>query len=60
MTTPDFGIESAVLVAATAERSMIIAEIYRRRGMWHLRMVGQGFDDDLAGFATRHGVEVGP
>ncbi|WP_287001395.1 TerD family protein, partial [Gordonia sp. UBA7860] len=58
VTTPDFGIASAVLDAATTERSMIIAEIYRRRGVWRLRMVGQGFDDDLAGFATRHGVEV--
>ncbi|WP_431817939.1 TerD family protein [Gordonia jacobaea] len=58
VTTPDAGIASAVLDAATTERSMIIAEIYRRREVWRLRMVGQGYDDDLAGFATRHGVEV--
>ncbi|OBA65202.1 TerD family protein [Gordonia sp. 852002-10350_SCH5691597] len=58
VTTPDAGIASAVLDAATTERSMIIAEVYRRRDVWRLRMVGQGYDDDLAGFATRYGVEV--
>lgn len=51
-------IATAVLDAATSERSMIVAEIYRRRGMWRLRIVGQGYDDDLAGFAVRHGVDV--
>lgn len=58
VTTSDAGIASAVLDAATTERSMIIAEVYRRRDVWRLRMVGQGYDDDLAGFATRDGVEV--
>ena len=58
VTTSDAGIASAVLDAATTERSMIIAEACRRRDVWRLRMVGQGYDDDLAGFATRDGVEV--
>ena len=30
----------------------------RRRGVWRLRILGQGYDDDLAAFAVRHGVEV--
>ena len=51
-------IATAVLDAATSERSMIVAEIYRRRGVWRLRILGQGYDDDLAAFAVRHGVEV--
>ena len=51
-------IATAVVDAATSERSMIIAEVYRRRGVWRLRILGQGYDDDLAAFAVRHGVEV--
>ncbi len=51
-------IATAVLDAATSERSMIVAEVYRRRDVWRLRILGQGYDDDLAAFAVRHGVEV--
>ncbi|MFT4126954.1 MAG: TerD family protein [Gordonia sp. (in: high G+C Gram-positive bacteria)] len=51
-------VATGVLDAATTERSMIIAEIYRRRGCWRLRMLGQGYDDDLAAFAVRYGVDV--
>lgn len=54
----EFTFPTAVLDAATTERSMIIAEIYRRNGQWRLRAVGQGYDDCLAEFAVRHGVEV--
>ena len=54
----EFTFAKAVLDAATTERSMIIAEIYRRHGLWRLRAVGQGYDDGLAEFAVRHGVEV--
>ncbi|MCR8897189.1 TerD family protein [Gordonia sp. GONU] len=49
---------TAVLDAATTERSMIIAEIYRRNDVWRIRALGQGYDDSLAEFAVRHGVEV--
>ncbi|QTI69652.1 TerD family protein [Gordonia polyisoprenivorans] len=56
--TPAATVASAVLDAATTERSMIIAEIYRRKTQWRLRMLGQGYDDDLSGFAVRHGVDV--
>ena len=54
----EFTFATAVLDAATTERSMIIAEIYRRNGLWRFRAVGQGYDDGLAEFAVRHGVEV--
>ncbi|MGC4935973.1 TerD family protein [Gordonia sp. DT30] len=56
--TTETTIATAVCDAATTERSMIIAEIYRRNRRWRLRIVGQGYDDDLAGFAVRHGVEI--
>ncbi|SCB95615.1 Stress response protein SCP2 [Gordonia sp. v-85] len=54
----EFTFATAVLDAATTERSMIIAEIYRRNGLWRFRAVGQGYDDGLAEFAIRHGVEI--
>ena len=54
----EFTFATAVLDAATTERSMIIAEIYRRNDLWRFRAVGQGYDDGLAEFAIRHGVEV--
>ena len=56
--TEEAGIATSVLDAATTERSMIIAEIYRRGDVWRLRMIGQGYDDDLGAFAVRYGVEV--
>jgi DNA polymerase-3 subunit epsilon len=49
---------NATLDAATTERSMMLAEIYRRNGVWRLRAVGQGYDDGLADLATRYGVTV--
>ncbi|WP_244970685.1 TerD family protein [Gordonia jinghuaiqii] len=56
--TADFTLATAVLDAATTERSMIIVELYRRDGNWRLRALGQGYDDGLAEFAVRHGVDV--
>ncbi|WP_241387349.1 TerD family protein [Rhodococcus sp. CH91] len=47
-----------VLDAGTTERTMVLAEIYRRAGAWRLRAVGQGYDDDLAALAQRYGVDV--
>ncbi|MFD6894152.1 TerD family protein [Rhodococcus sp. NPDC060086] len=49
---------TAVLDAGTTERTMVLAEIYRRSGKWRLRAVGQGYDDDLAALAVRYGVDV--
>jgi DNA polymerase III subunit epsilon len=41
-----------------SSRTTAIAEIYRRDASWRLRAVGQGYDDGLAGLATRYGVDV--
>ncbi|MFE5210014.1 TerD family protein [Streptomyces sp. NPDC056600] len=48
----------ATLDAATTERSMILAEIYRRGDGWRLRAVGQGYDHALADLARNYGVDV--
>ncbi len=56
--TSEFTFATAVLDAATTERSMIIAEIHRRNNVWRIRALGQGYDDGLAEFAVRHGVEI--
>ncbi|MEE2033866.1 TerD family protein [Rhodococcus sp. CC-R104] len=47
-----------VLDAGTTERTMVLAEIYRRAGKWRVRAVGQGYDDDLGALAVRYGVDV--
>ncbi|WP_168701900.1 TerD family protein [Gordonia paraffinivorans] len=56
--TTEFTFATAVFDAATTEKSMIITEVYRRNGVWRLRALGQGYDDELAEFAVRHGVDV--
>ncbi|MFE5243065.1 MULTISPECIES: TerD family protein [unclassified Streptomyces] len=48
----------AALDAATTERTMILAEIYRRGDGWRLRAVGQGYDHALAGLARHYGVDI--
>ncbi|MFF5233048.1 TerD family protein [Dactylosporangium sp. NPDC000521] len=48
----------ATLDAATTERSLLLATIYRRDGRWRLRAIGQGYDHGLAELATLHGVAV--
>ncbi|NIL84176.1 DNA polymerase III PolC-type [Rhodococcus fascians] len=54
----DSAVATAVLDAATTERSMLLAEIYRRGSGWRFRPIGQGYDDGLAELAVRFGVEV--
>ena len=49
---------TATLDAGTSERTMLLSEIYRRGQQWRIRAIGQGYDDDLAALATRHGVDV--
>lgn len=49
---------TATLDAATTERTMLLAEIYRRNGSWRLRAIGQGYYDGLVELATRYGVEI--
>ncbi|EHN78089.1 DNA polymerase III, partial [Streptomyces coelicoflavus ZG0656] len=41
----------ATLDAATTERTMLLAEIYRRGESWRLRAVGQGYDHGLDALA---------
>ncbi|MDR2279925.1 MAG: TerD family protein [Gordonia sp. (in: high G+C Gram-positive bacteria)] len=48
----------STLDAATTERSMILAEIYRRDEIWRIRAVGQGYEYDLATLARNYGVNV--
>ncbi|MER7053597.1 TerD family protein [Streptomyces sp. NPDC000351] len=48
----------ATLDAATTERTMLLAEIYRRGQSWRLRAVGQGYDHGLGVLARGYGVEV--
>jgi DNA polymerase-3 subunit epsilon len=47
-----------VLDAGTTEHSLVLAEFYQRAGRWRFRAVGQGYEEPLAGFATRYGVDV--
>ncbi|WP_250285596.1 TerD family protein, partial [Frankia sp. CiP1_Cm_nod2] len=48
----------ATLDAATTERTLILAEIYRRADAWRFRVVGQGYNHGLADLARAHGIEV--
>ncbi len=48
----------ATLDAATTENTMILVEVYRRRGIWRLRAVGQGYDQGLPELARSYGVDV--
>ncbi|MEU5400218.1 TerD family protein [Streptomyces sp. NPDC005963] len=48
----------ATLDAATTERTMLLAEIYRRGPIWRLRAVGQGYDHGLDALARGYGVDI--
>jgi DNA polymerase-3 subunit epsilon len=48
----------ATLDAATTERTLLLAEIYRRGDIWRFRAVGQGYNHGLAKLATSYGVIV--
>lgn len=41
-------VATAVLDAATTEQTLVLVELYRRRGSWRLRVVGQGYETGLA------------
>ncbi|GAA4233996.1 hypothetical protein GCM10022254_37790 [Actinomadura meridiana] len=58
---PDDGeraLAQATLDAGTSERTMLLAEFYRRGGGWRLRMVGQGYDFGLDALAQGFGVDI--
>ncbi|TDC63014.1 DNA polymerase III, partial [Actinomadura sp. GC306] len=48
----------ATLDAATTERTMLLAELYRRGPSWRLRAMGQGYDHGLADLASAYGVTI--
>ncbi|MCT2590969.1 TerD family protein [Streptomyces sp. N2-109] len=48
----------AALDAATTERTLLLAEIYRRGDVWRFRAVGQGFDNGLDALARAYGVDI--
>ncbi|WAL95576.1 TerD family protein [Streptomyces sp. Je 1-369] len=48
----------ATMDAATTERSLLLAEIYRRGSVWRFRAVGQGHDHGLGDLARGYGVAV--
>ncbi|HEU5029200.1 MAG TPA: TerD family protein [Spirillospora sp.] len=49
---------AAAIDAGTGERTMLLAELYRRGDMWRLRVVGQGHEFGLAALARGFGVEI--
>ncbi|MFD5983956.1 TerD family protein [Streptomyces cyaneofuscatus] len=48
----------ATLDAATTERTLLLAEFYRRGPVRRFRAVGQGYDDGLANLARGYGVDI--
>ncbi|MFE3123531.1 DEDDh family exonuclease [Streptomyces hydrogenans] len=48
----------ATLDAATSERTLLLAELYRRGPLWRFRAVGQGYDQGLEDLVRGYGVEV--
>ncbi|GAA1545170.1 hypothetical protein GCM10009678_29750 [Actinomadura kijaniata] len=48
----------ATLDTATTERTLLLAEVYRRGDGWRLRPVGQGHGHDLPELARSFGVDV--
>ncbi|MEU8772606.1 TerD family protein [Streptomyces sp. NPDC048606] len=48
----------AALDAATSERTLLLAEVYRRGAQWRFRAVGQGYDHGLEELVRGYGIEV--
>ncbi|MFC8047845.1 TerD family protein [Nocardia sp. NPDC057353] len=53
------GFAQATLDAATEERTLLLAVVYRRGERWRLRAIGQGYPTGLAELATGYGVQLG-
>ncbi|MGB8664197.1 MAG: VWA domain-containing protein [Serratia inhibens] len=43
-----------------AEKALILCEVYRHKGGWKLRALGQGFNGGLEPLAVNYGVDVSP
>ncbi|TDB84998.1 TerD family protein, partial [Actinomadura sp. 7K534] len=56
--TSEAPLAQATLDAATTERTMLLAELYRRGPSWRLRAMGQGHDYGLAALARAYGVDI--
>ncbi|WP_353942628.1 TerD family protein [Streptomyces sp. HUAS MG91] len=48
----------ATLDAATSERTLVLAELYRRGPLWRFRAVGQGYGHGLDALARGYGVDI--
>ncbi|MFF1779088.1 TerD family protein [Streptomyces virginiae] len=48
----------AALDGTTSERTLLLAEIYRRGAQWRFRAVGQGYDHGLEALVRGYGIEV--
>lgn len=48
----------ATLDAATSERTLVLAELYRRGPLWRFRAVGQGYDHGLDALARGYRVDI--
>ncbi len=46
------------IAGLTTESAVVCVEVYRRRGAWRVRAVGQGYDDGLAAIAVEYGVTL--
>ncbi len=44
---------------ASTETAMVFGELYRNRGEWKFRAIGQGYASGLAGIARDYGVDIG-
>jgi stress response protein SCP2 len=51
-------IQGKIPCAGMTETALILAELYRRSGVWKVRVVGQGFNGGLAALARHLGVEI--
>ncbi|MFC3688135.1 TerD family protein [Aquipuribacter hungaricus] len=40
------------------ETGVVLCELYRHRGDWKFRVVGQGYDDGMVGMAADHGITL--
>jgi stress response protein SCP2 len=51
-------VHKVIIAAATTERTILLAEVYRRGPSWRLRAIGQGYDHGLGELARGYGVDI--